>query len=249
MVSKQSFENSQAIGGDREVKLERIEDRSIIMRNQLEGIDPNSNAFNMLNRMYPGDSSTHPKGGRPAWFRFGNRMELIRAYFHDHGISFFVAIDGGKLTQSNNNTERGAYSMVLWAPYLKPGENFNDAIDDWHEREVVPFLVRTGCAANRSGREVTDCGKMGKEALIMAIFFMAMNFFGPHDPCIYILDSNNTAFNARAIGDEPTPIMRRRVRGQGVASGKGANERLRVSIMELNRRQNEDDKDAKWHEA
>ena len=56
--------------------------------------------------------------------------------------------------------------------------------------------------------------------------------FDVHDPYMHVLDSNATAFNARSMRDDPTPTMRRRIRGTGIAAGKGECERLRMSIQE-----------------
>ena len=50
------------------------------------------------------------------------------------------------------------------------------------------------------------------------------------DPCVHILDSNAIAFTAKAMRDEPVPTMRRRIRGTGVAAGKGDLERLRKNM-------------------
>jgi hypothetical protein len=61
---------------------------------------------------------------------------------------------------------------------------------------------------------------------------LACELLRPEDPCLHILDSNAIAFTARSMRDEQTPIMRRRIRGTGVAAGKGDLERLRKTIDE-----------------
>jgi hypothetical protein len=75
------------------------------------------------------------------------------------------------------------------------------------------------------GTDVTNCGHSEIGALNMGI-----DWFSAQDPCMHILDSNATAFNARAMRDEAIPTMRKRIRGTGVAAGKGECERLRASI-------------------
>jgi hypothetical protein len=76
------------------------------------------------------------------------------------------------------------------------------------------------------GTEVTNCEHMELGALNSDF-----EMLGANDPCLHLLDSNATAFAARgAMRDNPTPTMRRRVRGTGVASGKCDLERMRNTI-------------------
>ena len=75
------------------------------------------------------------------------------------------------------------------------------------------------------GTEVTNCGHAE-----LAKFNCDVEMLRHDDPCIHILDSNSTAFTARSMRDDPTPIMRRRVRGTGVSAGKGDLERLRETM-------------------
>jgi hypothetical protein len=140
-------------------------------------------------------------------------------------VRFFTAVDGGKLTIENNGKNHGAKTVVLWAPFMADDENFEDIIDTWQDRKAVPFLVRTGCVPNKIGTETTNCGHMELGALNLDL-----DLLRPEDPCIHILDSNAIAFSARSIRDDSTPAMRRRVRGKGVAAGKGDLERIRVTI-------------------
>ena len=78
---------------------------------------------------------------------------------------------------------------------------------------------------HKIGTETTNCGHMELGALNLDC-----DLLRPEDPCIHIPDSNAIAFTSRSIRDDPTPTMRRRVRGTGVAAGKGDLERLRITI-------------------
>ena len=97
---------------------------------------------------------------------------------------------------------------------------------DMSEKQC-PFLSRQGIP-NKIGTEDTNCGHMEIGALNCD--FEMLN---TDDPCVHILDSNAIAFSARAIRDEPLPTMRRRIRGTGVATGKGDLERLWKSMEKL----------------
>jgi hypothetical protein len=113
----------------------------------------------------------------------------------------------------------------------------------WQDRRAVPFLVRAGCVPNKIGTETTNCGHTE-----MGAFNLDLELLRPEDPCIHLLDSNAIAFTARSIRDDPTPAMRRRVRGTGVAAGKGDLERLRSTIDSW-RSQGEDiDERAPWNQ-
>ena len=116
----------------------------------------------------------------------------------------------------NNGKNHGAKAIILWAPYMDVDENFEDIIDTWQDRKAVPFLVRVGCVPHKIGTEITNCGHMEMGALNLDL-----DLLRPEDPCIHILDSNAIAFTAKSIRDDETPTMRRRVRGTGVAAGKG----------------------------
>ena len=129
------------------------------------------------------------------------------------------------MTIENNGKNHGAKTVVLWATFMADDENFEDIIDTWQDRKAVPFLVRTGCVPHKIGTETTNCGHMKLGSLNLDLDLLRLE-----DPCIHILDSNAIAFTARSIRDDSTPAMRRRVRGTGVAAGKGDLERIRVTI-------------------
>ena len=133
--------------------------------------------------------------------------------------------DGGKFTWSENGTNRGAKATVLWAPYMHPHKNFEDILDNWHTRQAVPFAVRAGCLPHCLGTELYTCNHAELAALNCDLDMLMHD-----DPCIHILDSNATAFTARSIRDNPNTSMRRRVRGAGIAAGKGDIERLRNTM-------------------
>ena len=101
-------------------------------------------------------------------------------------------------------------------------ENFEDIIDCWHTRQAIPFAIRAGCIPQSLGTENTTCNHAEFAALNSDLDWLRLD-----DPCIHILDSNAIAFTARSIRDDPCPSMRRRVRGTGIAAGKGDIERLR----------------------
>ena len=116
-------------------------------------------------------------------------------------------------------------AAVLWTPCMSLTENFEDIAHCWQDRPAIPIGARTGILPKQIGTEEVKCGHSEIEALILGCEWIT-----PHDPCMYVLDSNATALNARSMRDDPTPSMRRRVRGTGVAAGKGACERLRKII-------------------
>jgi hypothetical protein len=184
-----------------------------------QGLERDGALFQQLDKLFP--DTTQSIDGREAWFRCNDRLEMIRRYFEDKGCPFFTAVDGGKFTVETNGKNRGARAVVLWAPFMAAHENFEDIIESWQEREAVPFLVRAGCVPHKIGTEVTNCGHMELGALNLDLELLR-----PEDPCIHILDSNVIAFTPRSMRDNATPTMRRRIRGTGIAAGKGDLERL-----------------------
>jgi hypothetical protein len=204
------------------------------------GLDRNGELFNRLDKLFP--IKAQSKDEREAWFRCEDRLELIRRYFEDKGCQFFTAVDGGKITVENNGKNHGAKTVVLWAPFMADDENFEDIIDKWQDRRAVLFLVRAGCVPNKIGTETTNCGHTEMGALNLDL-----DLLRPEDPCIHILDSNAIAFTARSIRDDQTPAMRRRVRGTGVAAGKGDLERLRITIDSWRSKGEGSDERAPWN--
>jgi hypothetical protein len=204
------------------------------------GLDREGKLYRELDKLYPAEQHTH--GNKGAWFREENRSDLIRKYFEDKDCPFFMADDGGKFTVENNGEDRGASAVVLWAPYMALDETFEDIIDIWHTRKAVPFAVRVGCVPNKLGTETTNCGHTELRALNCDLEMLRVN-----DPCLHILDSNAIAFAARAIRDDPTPTMRRRVRGTGVAAGKGDLERCRDNMNEWSKEVVEGDDRETWN--
>ena len=205
------------------------------------GLERDGELFNRLDDLFRRKSQS--KTEREVWFRCNDRLELIRRYFEDKGCPFFTAVDGGKYTVENNGKNHGAKAVILWAPYMDVDENFEDIIDTWQDRKAVPFLVRVGCVPHKIGTETTNCGHMELGALNLAL-----DMLRPEDPCIHILDSNAIAYTARSIRDVKAPTMRRRVRGTGVAAGKGDLERLRTTIDEWKTMGQGDDARAPWNE-
>jgi hypothetical protein len=134
------------------------------------------------------------------------RWDLIRKYFEMKGCPYFTADDGGTFNKKEHGEDRGAKANVLWALFMAENENFEDIIDIWQTRKAVPFLARVGCMPHQIGTEVTNCGHMELGALNSDFEILGVN-----DPCLHLLDSNATAFAARAMRDDPTPTMKRRL--------------------------------------
>ena len=188
------------------------------------GIGEGNELFlDLIKRCHPGQNQLH--GGRRHWFQMEDREELIRRYFEDKGCPYFLAEDGGNYNLKANGEDRGAKVVVLWAPQMSNNENFEDIIESWQDRPAIPIAARVYPLPKYIGIDTTHCGHSEIGALNMGI-----DWFDVHDPCMHILDSNATAYNARSMRDEATPSMRRRIRGTGVAAGKGECERLRASI-------------------
>ena len=190
------------------------------------GIGSNHQLFKQLSECHPPYNEKYR--GRKAWFQMEDREELIRRYYEDKGCPYFLAEDGGNYTMQANGEDRGAKVVVLWAPQMNNNENFEDIMDTWQDRQAIPLAARAYPLPKCIGTETTHCGHSEIGALNMGI-----EWFDEHDPCLHVLDSNATAFNARSMRDEPTPSMRRRIRGRGVAAGKGECERLRKNIRKL----------------
>ena len=94
-------ENHRWNGNGREIlremkPVENIFNGENVEQSHLKGLHKNDPVLRDLNNFYP--SSTHPLGGRLAWFRLQNRIDMIRCYFEDKGCLFFLADDGGKFT-------------------------------------------------------------------------------------------------------------------------------------------------------
>ena len=103
--------NGREILGDMK-QVENIFNGKKIEQRQLKGFHKNYPVLHDLNNFYP--SSTHPLGGRIAWFRLQNRIDMIRCYFEEKGCPFFLADEGGKYTWEENGINRGAKATVLW---------------------------------------------------------------------------------------------------------------------------------------
>ena len=177
---------------------------------------------------------------REAWYQCRNRGELIRRYFEDKGCPYFLAEDGGNYTHEANGEDRGATG----APYMEANESFSGILASWHERPAVPIAARTYILPKNIGTEATNCGHSEE----IAALTMGLDWLTAHDLCLHVLESNATAFNAKAIRDNPTPTMRRRIRGTGVAAGKGECERLREIIGEWKEPKGSDAR-SRWNEV
>jgi hypothetical protein len=155
------------------------------------------------------DKEVYENGAIPMEYENGvneakiERGELIRKYFEMKGCPYFTADDGGRFNKREHGEDRGAKATILWAPYMAENETFEDIIDIWQTRKAVPFLARVGCMPHQIGTEVTNCGHMELGALNSDF-----EMLGANDPCLHLLDSNATAFAARAMRDDPTPTMR-----------------------------------------
>ena len=186
-------------------------------------IGQKNHMFEQLIDCHPPYNETHI--GRKHWFQMKDREELIRRYCEDKGCPYFLAEDGGFYTIQSNGEDRGAKVVVLWAPQIKISKIFEDIIDKWQDRQAIPLSARVYPLPKCIGTEATHCGHSEIGALNMGI-----DWFDKHGPCMHVLDSNATAFTAKSMRDEPIPAMRRRIRGTGVAAGKGECERLRNNV-------------------
>ena len=144
-------------------------------------------------------------------------------FFEDKGYPFFLPDDGGKFTWKENDVNRGAKATLLWAPFMTIDETFEDIIDCWHTRQAVPSAVRAGCIPHSLGTESTNCNHTELAALNSDLDWLRHS-----DPCLHVMDSNAIVFTARSTRDDPCPSMRRRVRGAGIAAGKGDIERFAI---------------------
>ena len=154
--------------------------------------------------------------------RAQSRDEEILQYFEDKNCPFFSGSDGGHLTVENNNVNRGASAAVLCAPYMEEGEIFDDILDCWFERDIVIFVIRVSLLPAHIGT-VSVSSVQTEASGFCNLGTMLYN----NPPQLLILDSNATVVNARNLRDNPNIPARRRVRGSGVAAGKGYCARMR----------------------